>query len=98
MASVCVCVIAVWLTVNSICLLVALYCGWQGRPQKKPTGFGTEPAAGRAQLATIQNTDIKQPPAPRCFGCARPMQLIRRTPRFGGLADLYVFRCRSCDE
>jgi hypothetical protein len=26
------------------------------------------------------------------------MQLIRRTPRFGGLADLYVFHCSACDE
>jgi hypothetical protein len=118
MVGVCVCVIAVWLTVNLICLLVALYCGWRDRPQKKPTRIGSEPAPGSAQVAVTQNASIgsrsmdcglghhyignnpstKQPSAPRCFGCARPMQLIRRTPRFGGLADLYVFHCSACDE
>ena len=30
MGSVCVCVIAAWLTVNLIVLLVALHCGWRG--------------------------------------------------------------------
>jgi hypothetical protein len=26
------------------------------------------------------------------------MQLVRRTPRFGGLADLYTFQCEQCGE
>ena len=26
------------------------------------------------------------------------MQLIRRTPRFGGLPDLYTFECGACGE
>ena len=86
MASVCVCVIAVWLTVNSICLLVALYCGWQGRPQKKPTGFGTEPAAGRAQLATIQNTarDKEDETASKVRRCrCRDKIELRKPANFG---------------
>jgi hypothetical protein len=40
----------------------------------------------------------KPPRSPRCVGCARPMQLIRRTPRFGELPDLYTFECRACGE
>jgi hypothetical protein len=35
---------------------------------------------------------------PRCLGCARPMQLLRRTSRFGGLPDLHSFYCLACDE
>jgi hypothetical protein len=38
------------------------------------------------------------PKPPRCVVCARPMQLVRRTPRFGGLPDLYTFRCEGCGE
>jgi hypothetical protein len=34
--------------------------------------------------------------SPRCFGCARPMELVRRTPRFGELRDVYSFECRAC--
>ena len=35
---------------------------------------------------------------PRCLSCAQPMQLLRRTSRFGELPDLYTFYCRTCDE
>jgi hypothetical protein len=38
------------------------------------------------------------PKAPRCHSCARPMQLSRRTSRYGGLPDLYSFCCVACDE
>ncbi len=38
------------------------------------------------------------PPPPRCIRCARPMQLIRKTRRFGGLPDLYTFQCSACGE
>jgi hypothetical protein len=38
------------------------------------------------------------PKSPRCPSCAKPMQLIRRTSRFGGLPDLYSFYCSACDE
>jgi hypothetical protein len=38
------------------------------------------------------------PRAPRCLSCAQPMQLLRRTSRFGELPDLYSFYCRTCDE
>jgi hypothetical protein len=34
----------------------------------------------------------------RCVNCARPMQLLRKTSRFGGLPDLYSFYCVACDE
>ena len=33
---------------------------------------------------------------PLCFGCARPMQLVRRTSRFGGLPEVFTFDCRAC--
>ena len=44
--------------------------------------------------------DVKYnaPKPPRCHNCARPMQLLRRTSRFGGLPDLYSFYCCACDE
>src|ERR1700758_5737875 len=38
----------------------------------------------------------KSPRPPRCFGCARSMQLVRRTSRFGGLRDVYSFECQAC--
>ena len=38
------------------------------------------------------------PRPPRCAGCAQPMQLLRRTPRFDGLPDLYSFDCCTCDQ
>jgi hypothetical protein len=37
-------------------------------------------------------------PKPRCVRCAAPMQLLRRTSRFGGLPDVYTFYCCICDE
>ena len=38
------------------------------------------------------------PKPPRCHSCAKPMQLLRRTSRYGGLPDLYSFCCVACDE
>ena len=38
------------------------------------------------------------PRPPRCLNCAQPMQLLRRTRRFGGLPDLLSFYCCTCDE
>ena len=35
---------------------------------------------------------------PRCLGCARPMKLVRRMLRFGGLPELYTFECQACGE
>jgi hypothetical protein len=43
-------------------------------------------------------TNKPAPKSPRCLNCAQPMQLLRRTSRFGGLPDLYSFYCCSCDE
>ena len=45
-----------------------------------------------------KNTNKSAPKPPRCHSCARPMQLLRRTSRFGGLPDLYSFYCVACDE
>ena len=41
---------------------------------------------------------MSAPNRPRCPDCARPIQLLRRTSRFGGLPDLYSFYCVTCDE
>ena len=41
-------------------------------------------------------TNKSAPKPPRCHSCARPMQLLRRTSRFGGLPDLYSFYCVAC--
>jgi hypothetical protein len=42
-------------------------------------------------------SDNAVPVAPRCSRCAQPMRIARRTPRFGGLPDLYTFECRNCE-
>jgi hypothetical protein len=42
------------------------------------------------------NSAPKSPRPPLCFGCARPMHLVRRTSRFGRLPDLHTFECRAC--
>ena len=44
------------------------------------------------------HTNKSAPKPPRCVTCARSMQLLRRTSRFGGLPDLYSFYCVTCDE
>jgi hypothetical protein len=46
----------------------------------------------------MRDTNASPPKAPRCHKCARPMQLLRRTSRFGALPDLYSFYCLACDE
>jgi hypothetical protein len=43
-------------------------------------------------------TNKSAPKPPRCHSCARPMQLLCKTSRFGGLPDLYSFYCVTCDE
>ena len=43
-------------------------------------------------------TNKSPPKPPRCHSCGRPMQLLRKTSRFGGLPDLYSFYCLACDE
>ena len=43
-------------------------------------------------------TNKSAPQPPSFHSCARPMQLLRRTSRFGGLPDLYSFYCLACDE
>src|SRR5271170_953806 len=46
----------------------------------------------------VKNSAPTPPSPPRCVRCARPMQLVRKTRRFGELPDLYTFQCRACDE
>jgi hypothetical protein len=46
----------------------------------------------------MNDNQTNNPKAPRCHSCARPMRLLRRTSRFGGLPDLYSFYCVTCDE
>jgi hypothetical protein len=36
------------------------------------------------------------PTPPLCPSCAQRMKLVRRTKRFGGLPDVYIFECRTC--
>jgi hypothetical protein len=36
------------------------------------------------------------PRRPQCPSCAQIMRLVRITPRFEGLPDLYTFECRTC--
>jgi len=40
--------------------------------------------------------DKTAPKPPSCPKCAQPMRLIRRTPRFDGLPDLFTFECPIC--
>jgi hypothetical protein len=37
------------------------------------------------------------PGPPHCPSCAQAMRLARKTRRFNGLPDLYIFECRTCD-
>ena len=43
-----------------------------------------------------EHTKNPTPPPPCCPSCAQRMKLVRRTKRFGGLSDLYIFECRTC--
>jgi hypothetical protein len=51
-----------------------------------------------ARVMHDERANKSVPRPPRCAVCARPMQLVRRTPRFGGLPDLYTFECEDCGE
>jgi hypothetical protein len=33
-----------------------------------------------------------------CERCNRPMKLINSVPKLGGLPELLVFYCRTCDD
>ena len=41
-------------------------------------------------------TSRSRPASPRCPSCAQAMCLARKTRRFNGLPDLYIFECRTC--
>ena len=45
---------------------------------------------------TNEKTSRSKPPPPHCPSCAQAMRLARKTRRFNGLPDLYVFECRPC--
>ena len=56
---------------------------------------------GRSQLWSsvhAQRKDQRSKPAPpHCPSCAQTMRLARKTRRFNGLPDLYIFECRKCE-
>jgi hypothetical protein len=54
------------------------------------------PGLFRLLVARPDSTVAAAPTPPRCYGCARPMRLVRRTPRFEGLPGLCTFECRAC--
>jgi hypothetical protein len=41
-------------------------------------------------------TSRSRPAPPHCPSCAQVMRLARKTRRFNGLPDLYIFECRTC--
>jgi hypothetical protein len=44
-----------------------------------------------------KKTSRSNPVPPHCPSCAQAMRLARKTRRFNGLPDLYIFECRTCD-
>jgi hypothetical protein len=44
-----------------------------------------------------EKTKGSKPATPHCPNCAQIMRLGRKTRRFNGLPDLYVFKCQKCD-
>ena len=42
-------------------------------------------------------TSRSRPAPPHCPSCAQVMRLARRTQRFNGLPDLYIFECQTCE-
>jgi hypothetical protein len=38
-----------------------------------------------------------RPAPPHCSRCAQAMRLARKTRRFNGLPDLYIFECQTCE-
>ena len=51
----------------------------------------TAPLRAFVRFDCRYGTNKSAPKPPRCLNCARPMELLRRTSRFGGLPDLYAF-------
>jgi hypothetical protein len=43
-----------------------------------------------------EHTNNSTPTPPLCPSCAQRMKLVRRTKRFNGLSDVYIFECRTC--
>ena len=44
-----------------------------------------------------KKTSRSNPVPPHCPSSAQAMRLARKTRRFNGLPDLYIFECRTCD-
>jgi len=44
-----------------------------------------------------EKTKGSKPATPHCPNCAQIMRLGRKTRRFNGLPDLYVYKCQKCD-
>jgi hypothetical protein len=71
-----------------------------------PPLFGSAEATHRGNIAQCESrrychankcSDSSGLAAPRCPRCAQQMHLVRRTPRFCGLSDLYTFECLRCE-
>jgi hypothetical protein len=44
-----------------------------------------------------KKSNSSKSPSPHCPSCAQPMRLARKTRRFNGLPDLYIFECSTCE-
>lgn len=64
----------------------------------QPTHHGAARCERNESFAMpTKSSENSGPAAPRCPCCAQAMHLARKTPRFGGLPDLYTFECLSCE-
>ena len=70
---------------------------WRAASIRQPTDGGNIAHAKHDVVMPTNAPDSSGPAAPRCPRCSQPMHLVRRTPRFGGLPDLYTFECKSCE-
>jgi len=45
----------------------------------------------------VSNETMSRPTPKRCPSCAQPMRLLRKTRRYNGLPDVYIFECLACE-
>src|SRR5271163_4815996 len=64
-----------------------------GAPLSRPRGDS------KCGVLLMRNDTASRPRSapPHCPSCAQPMRLARKTRRFNGLPDLYIFECRTCE-
>jgi len=61
-----------------------------------PSDYKAIPTAVFCFMLNDKSSKSKPAP-PHCPSCALIMRLARKTRRFNGLPDLYIFECRTCD-